>query len=212
MSFVSQCPTAMAVDEFLEWSSGGEHSHQLIDGLPRRLPADNRGVGLTRRRIRASLLDLLRFDASGLLMLEDPGIVPPVMPERNLRVPSFAVARSLESHVVQEQAGKIFTLIADSQGALRFSETKQVPVAVFEIDAGLNKSDTISNLWVYFTIPSLQDIVLFDGSGNFVEHFERPSGGGWTSDADANRTGRVRLGSFGKTFDLTPPTEAFTPS
>jgi Uma2 family endonuclease len=124
-------PSRMTIEEFLDWPCGGAQKFQLIDGEPRAMAP----ASVTHGLIQANLARLLGTHLTGSFchVVVEPGVIPRVRSEANMRVPDLAV--SCET---------------DDPGLRALSE----PILVIEILSPSNEAETRENVWAYTTIPA----------------------------------------------------------
>ncbi|MGA8760361.1 MAG: Uma2 family endonuclease [Stellaceae bacterium] len=147
----------MTVAEFVDWPGDGTgRKHQLIDGEPQAMaPAST-----THGRIQATLTRLLGNHLVGTdcVVVIEPGVVPRVRAEANMRVPDLAI-----------------TCAPDDPASHALIE----PVVLIEILSPSNEAETRANVWAYTTIPSVREILLVRSTHIAAELIRRQSDGGW---------------------------------
>jgi Uma2 family endonuclease len=114
----------MSVEEFLDWpGDGSRQKFELVDGEPRAIaPASG-----THGRIQATVARLLgnHLVGSGCCAVVEPGVVPRVRAEANMRVPDVVV-----------------TCEADDAGVHALAE----PILIIEILSPSNEAETRENV------------------------------------------------------------------
>jgi len=84
-------PSRMSVAEFLAWNPGDGQSWQLVDGEPEAMAPANRSHSMIQgelaRLIGKGLIERSMTCSLGV----DPGVVPRVQAQSNVRVPDIAV-------------------------------------------------------------------------------------------------------------------------
>jgi Uma2 family endonuclease len=175
-------PSRMTVAEFIDWpGDGSELKHQLIDGeIQAMSPAST-----THGRIQATLARLLgnHLIGTGCAVVIEPGVVPRVRAEFNMRVPDIAVTCAPddpESHALIE------------------------PILLIEVLSPTNEAETRAKVWAFATIPSVREILLVCSTHIAAELIRREPDGGWPANPSAIGEGdRLILESIG--FDCPLP-------
>ena len=168
-------PSRMTVEEFLDWP--GDRSgrgFELVDGEPRAMAPASR----THGRIQATIARLLgnHLAGTGCSAVIEPGVVPRVRAEANMRVPDVAVTGE-----------------ADDSGVHAISD----PILIVEVLSPSNEPETRENVWAYATIPTVREILLIRSTSVAAELLRRQPDGSWP--ATAMRIGendRLSLGSL----------------
>jgi len=144
-------PSRMTVEEFLDWpGDGGGRKFELVDGEPRAMAPASVSHGI----IQATLARLLGTHLSGIVV--EPGVVPRVRSEANMRVPDLAVSCEI-----------------DDRGLRALTE----PTLVVEILSPSNESETRENVWAYTTIPTVREILLIRSTRVAAELIRRGADG-----------------------------------
>src|SRR6516164_5675884 len=150
----------MTVAEFIDWpGDGSELKHQLIDGeIQAMSPAST-----THGTIQATLARLLgnHLIATGCAVVIEPGVVPRVRAEFNMRVPDIAVTGAPDdpaSHALIE------------------------PILLIEVLSPTNEAETRAKVWAYATIPSVREILLVRSTHIAAELIRRQPDGGWPAN------------------------------
>ncbi|MGH6848893.1 MAG: Uma2 family endonuclease [Methylocella sp.] len=176
MSAIAKVPVRMTVAEFLAWDAGDGRLWQLVDGEPQAMAPANR----THGAIQAELCRLIANDLaekSGLCsVLANPGVVPRVQAEHNVRIPDLAVTCS--DYESEEP------VISD-------------PVLIVEILSPGNAAETWANVWAYTTIPSVREIVVLRTVSIGAELLRRREDGSWPRTPEAIEAGNLVLESIG---------------
>jgi len=107
----------------------------------------------------------------------EPGIVPRVQADHNVRVPDLAVTCTPGD--------------GDDGGTL--SE----PVLVVEILSPSNQAQTWSNVWAYTSIPSVQELLVLHSVSIGAEVLRRGLDGAWPADPSKVKAGDLVLESIG---------------
>jgi Uma2 family endonuclease len=166
----------MTVEEFLDWPGDGSGlKHQLIDGEPQAMaPAST-----THGRIQANLARLLGNHLVGTDcdVVIEPGVVPRVRAEANMRVPDLAV-----------------TCVPDDPASHALIE----PILLVEILSPSNEAETRANVWAYTTIPTVREILLVRSTQVAAELIRRDPDGNWPANASpVGEADRLVLESLG---------------
>ena len=156
----TQSPTT-SVAEFLEWPGDGtSFKHQLVDGeIQAMAPASIR-----HGRIQANAARLIgnHLEGGPCHVVIEPGVVPRVRADSNLRIPDLGVSCEPDEPAQQ-------TLLN--------------PVLLVEILSPSNEAETRRNVWSYASIPTLREILLVHSTRVAAELLERQSDGSWPPDA-----------------------------
>src|SRR5437764_11584789 len=126
-------PARITIAEFLEWAGDGSRSrHQLVDGEIRAMAP----ASIRHGRLQANAVRLLgnHLEGSQCEVIVEPGVVPRIQSETNLRIPDLGV-----------------TCEADETG----QQTLLNPVLLVEILSPTNENETRENVWSYTTIPTV---------------------------------------------------------
>jgi Uma2 family endonuclease len=150
----------MTVAEFIAWPGDGSGlKHQLIDGEVQAMaPAST-----THGRIQAALARLLgnHLVGTGCSIVIEPGVVPRVRAEFNMRVPDIAVTCTPDdpaSHVLID------------------------PILLVEVLSPSNEAETRAKVWAFATIPSVGEILLVRSTHIAAELIRREPDGGWPAN------------------------------
>jgi Uma2 family endonuclease len=155
-------PSRMTVDEFLDWPGDGSgQKFELVDGEPRAMAPASVPHGI----IQANIAGILRTHLIGsrCYVVVEPGIIPQVRSDANMRVPDLAVSCEV-SHVGQRALTE--------------------PTLVIEILSPSNESETRENVWTYTTIPTVREILLIRSTRIAAELIRRGADGGWPSNPE----------------------------
>jgi Uma2 family endonuclease len=153
----------MTVAEFIDWPGDGSGlKHQLVDGEPRAMaPAST-----THGRIQATLARLLgnHLAGTGCDVVIEPGVIPRVRAEANMRVPDLAV-----------------TCAPDDPASHALIE----PILLVEILSPSKEPETRANVWAYTTIPTVREILLVRSTHIAAELICREQNGNWPASAQS---------------------------
>jgi len=153
-------PSRMTIEEFLDWPGDGSgKKFEFIDGEPRAMAPASVPHGI----MQATLARLLGTHLSGTrcYVVVEPGVIPRVRSEANMRVPDLAVSCEIPD---------------GGQRALT------EPTLVIEILSPSNESETRENVWAYTTIPTVREILLIRSTRIAAELLRRGADGSWPSN------------------------------
>jgi Uma2 family endonuclease len=153
-------PSRMTIDEFLDWPGDGSgEKFELVDGEPRAMAPASVPHGI----IQATLARLLgtHLSGTGCYVVVEPGIIPRVRSDANMRVPDLAASCEVPN---------------GGQRALT------EPTLVIEILSPSNESETRENVWAYTTIPSVREILLIRSTRVAAELIRRGAAGIWPAN------------------------------
>lgn len=153
----------MTVDEFFVWADDGtDTKYQLIDGVPVAMAPTvvihSIIQGTAASIFRAQLKSTRRPCRLGTETAIQPGIAN----NRNVRIPDMAISCT-----------------PPGPPGERFLPQPQV---VVEVLSPSNEKETRINVWAYFTIASLRDIVLLHTDRMEAEVLSRDADGNWPAD------------------------------
>jgi hypothetical protein len=92
MVVLAKVPVWMSVAEFLNWDSGDGLKYELVDGEPRAMAPANRTQGILQGRLATLINNHLDRERRPCSLVVEPGVVPRLLPDHNVRVPDLAVA------------------------------------------------------------------------------------------------------------------------
>lgn len=150
-------PSRMTIEEFLDWpGDGSPNKFELVDGEPRAMAPASVPHGI----IQATLARLLGTHLSGTrcYVVVEPGVIPRVKSDTNMRVPDLAVSCEMPD-----------------RGQRALTE----PTLVVEILSPSNESETRENVWAYTTIPTVREILLIRSTRVAAELIRRGADGIW---------------------------------
>src|SRR5437660_7096580 len=139
MSAIAKIPVRMTVAEFLAWDARDGRLWQLVDGEPQAMAPASRTHGALQNELGSLIRNHLAERSSLCSVLANPGVVPRVQAEYNVRIPDLAVICS--DYEAEEP------VIAD-------------PALIVEILSPSNEAETWANVWADTTIPSVREIVV----------------------------------------------------
>ncbi len=150
-------PSRMTIEEFLDWpGDGSRNKFELVDGEPCAMAPASVPHGI----IQATLARLLGTHLSGTrcYVVVEPGVIPRVKSDTNMRVPDLAVSCEMPD-----------------RGQRALTE----PTLVVEILSPSNESETRENVWAYTTIPTVREILLIRSTRVAAELIRRGADGIW---------------------------------
>src|SRR5438132_2327656 len=132
--------------------------------------------GFLQNELGSLVRNHLRDTASGCEVVANPGVVPRLLSEHNVRIPDLAVTCSA---------------LAAGQATL------PDPVLVIEILSPSNQAKTWTNVWAYTSIPSVREILVLRADRIAAELLRRSPQGEWPERPVAITEGDVVLESIG---------------
>jgi len=139
MPALAKVPIRMTVAEFLKWDSQDDLRYELVDGEPRAMAPASTVHGFLQNELGALIRNHMREKASGCEVVANPGVVPRLLSEHNVRIPDLAV-----------------TCSSLTPGQATLSD----PVLVIEILSPSNQAKTWTNVWAYTSIASVREILV----------------------------------------------------
>ena len=176
MVALAKIPVRMTVAEFLKWDSQDDLRYELVDGEPRAMAPASTIHGFLQNELGALIRNHLREKASGCEVVTNPGIVPRLLSEHNVRIPDLAVTCSP---------------LAAGQATL------PDPVLVIEILSPSNQAKTWTNVWAYTSIPSVHEILVLRADRVAADLLRRSPQGEWPERPTAIIDGDLVLESIG---------------
>ena len=176
MPVVAKIPIRMTVDEFLKWDSGDALRYELADGEPRAMAPASTIHGFLQNELGSLIRNHLRDKASGCEVVANPGVVPRLLSEHNVRIPDLAVTCSP---------------LAAGQATL------PDPVLLIEILSPSNQAKTWTNVWAYTSILSVREILVLRADRMTAELLRRSPQGEWSDRPIAITEGELVLESIG---------------
>jgi len=175
MAVLAKIPVRMTVDEFLVWDSGDEYRYELVDGEPRAMAPASTVHGFLQSELARLIGNHLREAASKCEVVTNPGVVPRLLSEHNVRIPDLAVTCSP---------------LAAGQATL------PDPVLLIEILSPSNQAKTWTNVWAYTSIASVQEILVLRADRMAAELLRRSPKGEWPERPIAMTEGELVLESI----------------
>jgi Uma2 family endonuclease len=165
----------MTVEEFLQWDSGDGRRYELIDGDPRAMAPASNTHGLLQMELGALIHRHLRATRPGCEVITNPGVVPHLLSDHNLRIPDLAV-----------------TCVPVLPGP----NTLPDPVLIVEILSPSNQAETWANVRASTSIPSVQEILILRSDKRSAGILRRLDSGGWPSEPTTLAGGELDLKSI----------------
>jgi Uma2 family endonuclease len=178
MGAIAEIPVRMTVAEFLARDAGDGRLWQLVDGEPQAMAPASRTHGAIQAELCRLFANHLAERSSLCSVLANPGVVPRVQAEHNVRIPDLAV---ICSEYESEEP-----VIAD-------------PVLIVEILSPSNEAETSANVWAYTTIPSVREIVVLRAVSIGADLLRRRPDGFWPRTPEAIDAGDL-LGAVAQTL------------
>ena len=173
---LAKIPVRMTVDEFLQWESDDGRRYELVDGEPRAMAPASTVHGFLQNELGSLIRNHLRDKASGCEVVANPGVVPRLLSDHNVRIPDLAVTCSP---------------LAPGQATLLD------PVLLIEILSPSNQAKTWTNVWAYTSILSVQEILVLRADRIAAELLRRSPQGEWPDRPIAITEGELVLESIG---------------
>lgn len=186
----------MTLTEFLGWTPDDPMgtAYQLIDGEPVPMAPTSRNHAALMAEIARLLGNYLVETGSPCAVLGKPGIVPYVRSGWNFRLPDLGVACSPPSN----------------------GQVVRDPVLLIEILSPSNENEARTNIWVYTTIPSVQEILAVRSTRLGAELLRRRPDGNWPESPEMIKGSEqlrlepigfaAHLSAFYRTAEVDPPT------
>lgn len=168
----------MTVEEFLAWPGDGTGTqYELVDGIIRAQDAPSDAHGRMHANIAYAITAHLRIHRPHCNVAIGAGVRPHVRSDWNYRIPDLAV-----------------TCTPNRAGAREVPD----PVLLIEIISAGNSADTWDNVRNYISLPSVQEIVLFEAFAVKAYVMTRDAAGVWPKNpTEVVAGGSVSFGSIG---------------
>jgi Uma2 family endonuclease len=188
MAVLAKIPVRMTVDEFLKWDSDDGFRYELVDGEPRAMAPASTIHGFLQNELDSLIRNHLRDKAGGCEVVANPGVVPRLLSEHNVRIPDLAVT---------------WSPLAAGQATL------PDPVRLIEILSPSNQAKIWTDVWAYTSILSVREILVLRADRIAAELLRRSPQGEWPERPIAITEGELVLESTGfrvALADLCAPT------
>ena len=167
----------MTAAEFRRWADRQPGKWELVDGQPRAMAPASLTHGLIQAWAAFLINRHLEDTGSACRAVTEAAVVPASFKRSNARGADLAI-----------------TCAPPAEDGWEIKE----PVFILEILSPSNEQDTRDNVWVYMTIPSVQQVVLLDSRSIRGEVFQRGRDGGWPEEATELSAGdAVRIEPIG---------------
>lgn len=158
-------PPLMTTEEFLAWPGDGTGTiYELVDGVPRAMAPPSQTQGTIQANLIIHAGNHLLTARPNYRVVANPGIQPKVRANCNLRMAELGVTCARNERGVQ--------MIPD-------------PILLFEVLSPWNAADTWSNIPLYVTLPSVQEILIVHSTAIRAELLRRGTDGVWPDNPDA---------------------------
>jgi Uma2 family endonuclease len=94
MALAAKIPVRMTVDEFLKWDSEDWYRYELVDGEPRAMAPASTIHGFLQSELGRLIGNHLIEKTVGCEVVANPGVVPRLLSDHNVRIPDLAVTCS----------------------------------------------------------------------------------------------------------------------
>jgi Uma2 family endonuclease len=175
MALAAKIPVRMTVDDFLRWDSEDGYRYELVDGEPRAMAPASTVHGFLQSELCRLIGNHLLDKGSGCEAVANPGVVPRLLSEHNVRIPDVAVTCSP---------------LAAGQAIL------PDPILLIEILSPSNQAKTWTNVWAYTSIPSVREILVLRSDRMAAELLRRSPQGEWPDRPIAITEGDLALDSI----------------
>jgi Uma2 family endonuclease len=182
MVALAKVPVRMTVAEFLQWDADDDRRYELVDGEPRAMVPASAIHAFLQNELGRLIGNHLRERAPDCEVLANPGVVPRLLSDHNVRVPDLAVT------CAPVRVGQ--ATIVD-------------PVLLVEILSPSNQAETWANVWAYTSIPSVGEIFVLRADRIAAELLRRSPSGEWPERPEAVADGDLVLASIGFRVTLT---------
>ena len=164
----------MTTADFMDWPGDGTgRMFQLIDSVVRPVTPNLVIQGAILATVAWLVIGAVRTAGLPMRGVIRGAVVPLVGADTNVRLPSF-----------------IMTSASDKRGQIVVPD----PVLMAEILSPANHDDTRSDVRAYFTLPSVQEVVVVDSARVLVEAYRRTRDGtGLPAPEVVRPGGRLRL-------------------
>ena len=183
MSLAVKFPALMTVDEFLKWPGDGTGTrYELVDGELRAQDPASDAHGTIQTNLTMAIGQHLDKARPNCRLVINPGVAPRLRTKWNYREPELGVTckpNRADEHMLPD------------------------PILLIEILSPSNYRKTWSNIPLYATLPSLQEILIVDSVEVAGEILRRGVDGSWPQASEPiEKDGIVRLASIGLEFPL----------
>lgn len=181
MSAAPKIPVRMNIADFFAWAQTTPGLWQLVDGEPQAMAPASVTHGAIQNELGRLIANHLDERSRRCRVLANPGVIPRVQSETNVRIPDLAV---------------------DCPEQPRDEPTLSNPVLVIEILSPSNQAETWANVWTYTSIPSVMEILVLKTTMVSAELLRRNKDGSWPQQPILITAGDLTLESIGFCFPL----------
>lgn len=176
-------PPLMTVEEFHAWPGNGTGTrYELVDGQLRAMAPASDVHGTIHSNIAFATTAHLRVAQPGCRLIVAPGIEPRTRSTWNHRTPELGV-----------------TCAPSRPGQIMMPD----PILLIEVLSPGNAADTWSNVPLYATVPTVQEILIVSTTRIGAELLRRDGSGHWPKDPTPVGPGKsVELQSIGLNIPL----------
>lgn len=175
-SAARKLPDRMTVSEFLAWRSGDGARYELVEGVPRMQDPASDAHGTIQLRLGTLIANHLERTRPQCRVVANPGIAPRLRTNWNYREPELGVTCTPNRGDVH--------MLPD-------------PILLVEVLSPSNTDATWSNIALYATVPSVQEILIVNSTVIDVQLLRRLPDGSWPQEAETfGRGGTVQLASI----------------
>jgi Uma2 family endonuclease len=176
-------PVLTTADGFLASTTRlGPGKHQLIDGVNVAMAQASPTHATIQARLGYLIATHLNARKLPCRVMTEAGVTPRVRGRTNIRVPDLLVTCGPPP---QPGDGLVHE-----------------PIVIFEVLSPSNDDETESSVMSCASIPSVQEMLVFDRSRLVAEVWLRDAGGAWPTEPETVTTGSMRLDSI--EFHLAP--------
>jgi Uma2 family endonuclease len=177
-------PPLMTAAEFHEWPGDGTGArYELVDGVPRAMAPASDAHGTIMSNVIGEIRLHLRTSRPNCRVVGAPGIVPHLRADWNHRIPELGV-----------------TCAPSQPGQLMMPEA----LLLVEILSPSNAADTWSNIPLYASVPTVEEILIVYSTAVKAELLRRRPDGTWPRNPDviAGHDASIRLASIAMDLSL----------
>ncbi len=158
-------PPLMTVAEFLDWPGDGTSvRYELVDGVLRAMAPASNTHGTIHSNLTRQIGNHLEAVRPGCRIIVAPGIQPKLRAAWNHRIPELGV-----------------TCVPDRPGVLMIPDA----ILLIEILSPSNAQDTWSNIPLYASVPSIEEILIVHSATVKIEVLRRLADGNWPDNPTA---------------------------
>lgn len=164
-------PTRITLAEFLAWPGDGTDTrYELVNGVLRAQDAASDAHGTIQSRLNTLLTNHLDRMRPGCRVVANPGIQPRLRADWNHRISELGVTCTGNRPDVHAMPD---------------------PLLLIEILSPTNVDDTWSNIALYATLPTVNEILIVDSTKIAVDLLRRGANGSWPQSPEVIAAGGV---------------------